>query len=329
MYQQPYQWSKEAYGIPLYTENEVILNRARVKDVYSQILSDIEAGYNYLKNKEVGSKSALNKYSAAAIYAKILEFVDDYPSRYDKIVEYAKIAIEGGQLMDEVQLTSGLNDISLSETLWGAKVDNENNTFYASFMSHMDPYGPGYGGGAGNYKMISSSLYDEIADTDVRKKWFGIVIEDEDNPHFKVQQYVQKKFVDVGSLGKGDTFTSDYIYIRTGEMYFVAAEALYNLGRIEEAKQFLLEIVQSRDPEYTLEGKDLFEEIKIQKRIEMWGEGCRLFDMKRRGESLDRKNSANHSSRTVKEAPANSKLFIYQIPDAEMNANAEIEEQNE
>ena len=31
----------------------------------------------------------------------------------------------------------------------------------------------------------------------------------------------------------------------------------------------------------------LLQEIELQKRIEMWGEGRRLFDMKRRNESLD------------------------------------------
>lgn len=29
-------------------------------------------------------------------------------------------------------------------------------------MSQVDPYGPGYGGNLGNYKMISSDLYEKF-----------------------------------------------------------------------------------------------------------------------------------------------------------------------
>lgn len=46
--------------------------------------------------------------------------------------------------------------------LWGADINGETNTFYASFMSQVDPYGPGYGGNLGNYKMISSDLYEKF-----------------------------------------------------------------------------------------------------------------------------------------------------------------------
>lgn len=329
MYQHPYQWNKDKPGIPIYNETDILLNRVPVKEVYNQILSDLDKGYNLLKGKKAASKGEISEYAAAAIYAKVLQFVDDYPNQWETVAKYAQEAIKGGSLMTEAELLSGFNTVDLSEVLWGALIDGESNTFYASFMSHMDPYSPGYGGDLGNYKMIASDLYDKIPETDIRKKWFGIKIESEDNPHYHVQQYIQKKFVDVGSLGKGGTFTSDYIYLRTAEMYFVAAEAFANLGKNAEAQKLLEEVVKSRNPDYSASGKDLLEEIRIQKRIEMWGEGVRLFDMKRRGEPLNRKGSVNHSSTTVHELPANDKKFIYKIPDDEMNANKEIGEQND
>ena len=49
MYQQPYEWNKDKLGIPIYTESETKLNRVPVSEVYEQILSDIDKGYNYLK----------------------------------------------------------------------------------------------------------------------------------------------------------------------------------------------------------------------------------------------------------------------------------------
>lgn len=331
LYQQPYQWNKEKPGIPIYTEAYTRPERVPVGEVYTQILSDIDKGYNLLKGKGISSKSELNEYAAAAIYANVLSFVNDYKNQWAEVAKYAKLAIEGGKLMSKDELLSGFNDLGLSEVLWGADINAETNTYYASFMSHMDPFGPGYGGAAKSYKMIASDLYDKIAANDIRKGWFGIEIKETSDPHYKVQQYVQHKFVDVGSLKKGDTFSSDYIFLRTGEMYFLAAEALYNANQPDQAKAMLEEIMRTRVPDYTCtkSGNELLEEIKVQKRIEMWGEGRRLLDMKRRGENLDRTHAVNHSPNAPKTVEAGSKLFIYQIPDKELNANDAITEQND
>ena len=282
MYQQPYEWNKDKLGIPIYTESETKLNRVPVSEVYEQILSDIDKGYNYLKGKGIAKKDELNEYAAAAIYANILSFVNDYPDQWNEVAKYAKLAIEGGSLMSEKELLSGFNDLSLSEVLWGADINGETNT------------------------------------------------------HYKVRQYVQRKFIDIGSTAPGftptgDTFCSDYIYLRTGEMYFVAAEALYRAGKESEAKTMLTTIMKTRNPKYETSATSdaLLQEIELQKRIEMWGEGRRLFDMKRRNESLDRTHAINHSAIAPKEVPAGSKLFIYQIPDKELNANSEITDKNE
>ncbi len=329
LFQQPYEWNKTALGIPLYTEDKILLGRQPVADVYERILEDVETGYNLLKGKGIKSKSELNEYAAAAIYANVLSFVSDYPDQWSKVAEWAQIAIEGGRLMSEEELLSGFNDVSLSEVLWGVSINAETNTFYASFMSHVDPYGPGYGGELGNYKMISSDLYSKIDDNDIRKKWFGVDLAENDS-HYAYRQYVQRKFLDCYTTGTGETFTSDYIYLRTGEMYFVAAEALYLAGQEAQARTMLNTIVQSRNPSYnaTASGSALLEEIQIQKRIEMWGEGRRLLDMKRRAEALDRTTSNNHSPIAIQTAAANDYRMIYQIPDREMDANLEITEQN-
>ena len=57
------------------------MNRVPVSEVYEQILSDIDKGYNYLKGKGIAKKDKLNEYAAAAIYANILSFVNDYPDQ--------------------------------------------------------------------------------------------------------------------------------------------------------------------------------------------------------------------------------------------------------
>ena len=41
------------------------MNRVPVKEVYDQILADLEKGYNYLKGKGLQSKTEMNEYAAA------------------------------------------------------------------------------------------------------------------------------------------------------------------------------------------------------------------------------------------------------------------------
>ena len=333
LFQHPYQWNKDAYGIPLYNESETRLNRVPVKEIYAQMLSDIDKGYNLLKGKGIPKRDHLNEFAAAAIYANILAFVNDHPNQWKEVAKYATLATQVGSLMSEKELTSGFNSLDIDEVIWGADIDSESNTFYASFMSHIDPFSQGYGGTMGNYKMIASELYDKIPDTDLRKKWFGIEIKSKDNPHYAHQKYIQVKFLDVATTKTGDVFSSDYIYLRAGEMYLLAAEAYYNDGNEAEAKKMLETLVKSRNPEYsaTMSGEALLDEIKLQKRIEMWGEGRRLLDMKRRGEDLDRTASVNHNKNAIQnpqKLKANDARFIYLIPNRELNGNNEIEEQN-
>ena len=324
MYQHPYSQGKDAPGVPIYTEDETLLSRQPVSAVYKRILADLDLGYTLLKGKEVTTnKTELSEFAAAAIYANVLSFVNDHPNQWEEVAKWANLAIVGGVLMDSEALLSGFNNVNLSEVLWGADIDDKTNTYYASFMSHIDPFSNGYGGALQNYKMIASDLYDKIPDADIRKQWFGIDIE-EKNSHYKFKQYIQKKFVDVG------LFQSDYIYLRTGEMYFVAAEALYLVGKERDAKAKLLEIMKTRNPDYSVSfsGAALLEEIKLQKRIEMWGEGRRFLDMKRRSEPLDRTKGINHGAVTIKTAAANDYRMIYMIPQKEVDANSELTDLN-
>ena len=61
--------------------------------------------------------------------------------------------------------------------------------------------------------------------------------------------------------------------------------------REAEARQVLYDITSQRDKAYTLSsktGNELINEIILQKRIELWGEGYAWFDMKRLNTPLER-----------------------------------------
>ena len=98
------------------------------------------------------------------------------------------------------------------------------------------------------------------------------------------------------------SWTADYLYMRAAEMYLNRAEALCRLKRYADARQVLSDLCSDRynegnfalrlakvtdSNEQTLEStesmevKTLLDEILLQRRIELWGEGFRILDIDR------------------------------------------------
>lgn len=341
LWQHPYNVNPDALGVPLKLENDFYRpERVPVRDIYAQILEDIDLGYNYLEGKGFhNAKVGLSEYAAAAIYANILMFTGDY----EDAAEYAKKAIEGGSLNSEADMLSGFNSLDMPEVIWGYNVNNETTGYYASFFSHFDSYTFGYAGMDYN-KMISSDLYDKIADNDIRKQWFGLN-EDynllgnsfEYEKNYGLEKYISNKYRDIylTSGGSAGEFTSAIIYFRTAEMYYLAAEAYYLNEDETNAIAMLNEITSTRIPGYkcTLSGKALYNEICIQKRIEMWLEGCRALDMKRRGETINRTLSINHATDlehfNALQYTGHDYRLIYHIPTKELENNSAITKEDD
>lgn len=75
--------------------------------------------------------------------------------------------------------------------------------------------------------------------------------------------------------------TSHYPFMRASEMCLAEAEAAYMAGDMATAQSCLMEIQSIRIPGYSVAGKDLLEEIRLCRRIELWGEGQNWTDFKR------------------------------------------------
>src|SRR5690606_25647713 len=121
--------------------------------------------------------------------------------------------------------------------------------------------------------------------------------------------------------------SGDYIYLRSALMYYIEAEALARAGNENQARQVLFEITKERDPSYTLSansGEALIDEIILQKRIEMWGEGFAWFDLKRLNKGVDRNYSGSNHVFAKLVIPAGDNKFKFMIPQAEIDANPEI-----
>ena len=333
-WQHPYSVNPEAPGVPLYLDDATknVLDRGTVAGVYAVIDEDLNKAYELLKGKTV-SKTQISEYTAAGMYANALMFM----GRYDEAASYAEKATKGGTLAT-TDLLSGFNSLQMSEVLFGFEMSTDWNMIYASFMSMMNPYVDGYAV-PGYYPIVAAShLVDNINPKDIRKEWFGYKQSLNTNgfdfgvvDYLGCMPYVPNKF-----LSPNDFF-ADLIYFRVAEFYFVAAEAYYLDQNETDARRMLNAVMSTRVQGYncTLSGQALYDEICFQKRVEMWGEGRRVFDAKRRNEQMDRTKSsyypASLASYDALKYAARDQRLIYKIPTIEMDNNEYIkpEDQNE
>jgi hypothetical protein len=117
--------------------------------------------------------------------------------------------------------------------------------------------------------------------------------------------------------------------MRAAEMFLIEAEALARQGQDAAAITVLESLVKPRFAAYTassLSGTALIDEILLQRRIELWGEGFSLFDIKRTKVGLNRPTgSGNHGAPNfnpiVLTLPDASPLFLMRIPQRELDNN--------
>lgn len=316
MYGPTYISNETKLCVPLYTEVSLEGKaRSTVGQVYTVIESDLEEAVQLLDGFTRANKDGLDQSVAQA-------FLADVYLEMGKYSEAADLAHKAGQnytLLSQADWNTGFYDITTgNETMWGATITSAQSTFVASFFSHFDNTNDsGYAGGLGIYKNIDKNMYNSISDTDYRKKAF---VAPAGNPTYpSLPAYANTKFRDP-TIDSGD-----YIYVRSSSLYYIEAEALARSGNEGAAKQVLYDITITRDPSYVLStktGAALINEIIFQKRIELWGEGYAWFDMKRLGVALNRDYvGSNHPAFGKFNIPAGDNKFIFQVPQAEIDAN--------
>jgi len=204
--------------------------------------------------------------------------------------------------------------------MWGSFIPSDQATIYASFFSHMDISTQGYAF-LGSQKKITKALYDQIAAGDIRKDAFmtpgtGTT----NNP-----DYNQLKF----QVPVAGNWAADYVYMRNAEMYLIEAEALARQSQDATARTVLETMVKARYPTYSaasFSGSALINEILLQRRIELWGEGFSLIDIKRLKIGLNRPTGpGNHGSPnfdpSVYTLSASHPKFLMRIPQKELDSN--------
>jgi len=301
--------------------------RNTVQEVYAQIEADLNEavvaleGYNRGANKELLDRSVAQAF-LADVYLEM--------GKYEDAAKFAAEAKAPYTLLSVSEWQSGFYNLAQNETIWGADLNAELTSFVANFFSHFDNTNTGYAEG-GNIS-IDKRLYDAMSETDIRKAMFaGADSVLFTAPNEKGEDVVQKygpyisfKFRDLTS----DRTQGDYIYLRSAALYYIEAEALARSGNEGAARQVLFDITSKRDAAYTKStksGADLIDEIILQKRIELWGEGFAWFDLKRLKKGVIRVyEGSNHPAYGKFDIPAGDNRFLFMIPQTEVDANPDI-----
>ena len=122
---------------------------------------------------------------------------------------------------------------------------------------------------------------------------------------------------------------SDIPLMRVEEMYLIKAEGEAMSGNTATAKQTLSKFVRTyRDPAYASLGADakaIQEEVWMQRRVELWGEGLSFFDIMRLKKGIDRRGHTFPSA-FVYNIEYGNDVLLFCIPYDEVAANPGLSE---
>jgi hypothetical protein len=306
--------------------------RVSVEEIYAQIVKDLDEAIALNATSRV-NKSHANVWVSRGLRARVALTMQDYPNA----IKYAKEVIDGKQfpLMNAAAYQTGFNNApGLSEVMWASMPTLDQGDTFGSYFAQI-AYNANTSYQRGNPKRINSALYVKIPATDVRKKMWEPAPTAANFPlpttAFVRQPYMSRKFsvkeVSGPSLG-------DVSLLRASEMYLILAEAAAMSAQPAVAQDALYNLTAARDASAVRSastGNALLEEIDFNRRVELWGEGFRYLDLKRKNLSLDRTVVPNYVSASVAETmkiPAGDPRWEFFIPRSEMESNPNIGPQN-
>jgi starch-binding outer membrane protein, SusD/RagB family len=315
-YQHPYLDGTTAPGVPLIlTSDAEPTGRGTVKQVYDQIIKDLEAATEAFSDNNVAAlpNTAANKNVIAGLYAQVLMHTGNYQLAATK----ARAARQGYPLMSQDEWLEGFHTITNSEWMWGLNITSESTSYFDSFFSHIGNVDPGYAGVIRMYKVIDAALFAQIKTTDCRYTAFSK----------NGAPYNYKFYGDPETAGD---WLSPYLFMRSAEMYLLEAEAKARSNDEAGAKLVLGELIKARcggsDPYNisTLSGQALLDMIYLQARIELWGEGKTLWYAKRFKKTIVRNYSGTNHVQILSNYAWNDPRLILLIPQDELNNNPKI-----
>lgn len=339
--------------VPIVDENtteEMARNnpRATREAMFEFILKDLTDAEELLANYTSSSKTNPSLAVVYGIKARAYLWLGEFDSsNYAQAATYARRAIDasGCSIMTQAEWLhprTGFNRANNS-WMWYLPQSTEGVTNLVNFAAWRSSEATWGYGGKYVFEGVTSNFYNEMSDTDWRKRAF--VAPDADYADYSditnltaaqfavLPAYANLKF----HPGEGETATysignvTDIPMMRVEEMYLIEAEATAHTNATA-GLALLRTFMANRDPQFTSSAAtsaSVVEEIIWNKRIELWGEGIVFYDIKRLGYSLQTGYvGTNVPSDCRFSTDGRAPWWNFCIPETETQQNAVLAAQN-
>lgn len=253
--------SASKLGVPLklteYVEHDpdknVQFERATVKEVYDQIVRDLEEAVDcFEKGSKPQSVYRSSKEAALLLLSRVHLYMQNWEGARDRALEMLESKSTLSSVIDSVVfLTPESMEVIFTQG--------------AQNLKH------GISGVGGEF-CVTRELYDLYDDTDHRKEAWFAVNRDSIGLDFKYDR------------SDAESYLGDIFMLRTAEAYLNAAEAYAMLGDVANASTYLNDLCRMRHDRYenqTFGADEIVQEVRDERRRELCFEGHRWFDLRR------------------------------------------------
>jgi len=353
-YQFKYKGNEDKPSVPIITEtmegDPSDNPRAALSAVYELILSDLDAAIEALAGYTRTNKSEIDQKVAYGLRARANLYMENWAAA----AADATAAMAGYTPYSRAQVSKPtFIDATDQNWMWAIIITPTNvPDAYPTWPAVLGSFsGDSYTAAVGCYKSINRLLFDKIPATDVRKGWW--VDANLDSPNLATVTwgtatgnavadlaitdvklpflpYTNVKFGQYGFIGNSIN-AGDWCIMRVEEMILIKAEATAFATGVAAGKQVLEDFVKTyRDPAYASTATttaDFQNDVWLQRRIELWGEGFSMSDIMRLGKNVVRYTSSvttNFPDAFKFNIASNDGWLLLRIPQKETNNNRGI-----
>jgi hypothetical protein len=311
--------ANESLGMPIIVEIDPTIQKPRptVKESYDFIISELEAAKG-LVNADNGT-GRFNKNAVNALLSRVYLYNGDYQASIGAAnsvsasvatrSNFPQVWVDGSEdgvimKIDQDRILDGIGiGVQWSQSVGGNVI-------------------PEY--------VMEFDLFNLYSSSDIRKTTYTKVLPDSDG---NIYNAITKIF---GEAGQNNGVV-DAKVVRAAEVYLNKAEAYAMLGQDGPALTALDAVRANRYANFLSgneTGAQLLEAIKVERRLELFAEGHRLFDLKRWNEGVSRSTTngdffdgtGSAVAAEFANLPAGSFIYQFPIPQDEINVFPEFQQ---
>lgn len=312
-------------GIPYRESSEASpMARNSVAQVYENINRDLDQACTLLTGIKVKGVNHYSEMVAWGLKSRVALAMQDYANAATHAGKSITLAEASGvALMNGLtELTHGFANITTAtkEAMYAAQTPDDKTVYFYSYYAYMS-WNFNSSAIRQGVKCINADTYNTLSTTDHRRNWFDPTGTAEvPRTAYTKNIYQNRKFTARSTANA----VGDVAFMRLAEIYLNRAEALARSGQATEAQTVFTKFQVTRDPSYVSKGNTgnaLIEEIMNSRRVELWGEGFRFYDLKRLHLPIKRGSNFIADFCTFLEMDADAPGWVWEIPKNERDFN--------